>query len=655
MHVLYVHRNYPAQFGHIAARLTQQYGMRCTFVSEKPGADSSGVHRIQYQVNGGAGPQNHCYSSAFEDFTRRSHAVYEALKKRRHVRPDLIVGHSGFGSTVYLRELLGCPLINYYEWYYLKHGTDGDFFSGHHPQGRESTRLMARSQNAMLLSDLQTCTFGYSPTNWQRSRLPHEYQYKLWTIFDGIDTDVWRRRRAARLTYRKLGNFTIPLDKRIVTYVARGFERMRGFDVFLQIAKRILDRRRDVIFLCVGADSVHYGTDQRRIKEKTVREHLLKRDVYDLDRIHFLGRLSRDDLAGLLSQSDLHLYLTAPFVLSWSLFNALACGCTVLASDTQPVRELIEHGRNGLLAPYHDVDHFTELALHVLDDPKAYQRRLGDAAMQTIRDRYSLERTIPQMLDLYDRAIQGKLPTPQMNGLQENSKTSLRVEARGWPALAARYPWPSTFSTQIPDTSKELLSAGERTLLARIGTSQTGTILELGAWQGHTTARLAKACPRSRIVAVDQWRGCHSEREGHPDWKPLLDEPWESFVSHCRRFSERIIPLNLPYAQALAEVVRYGIQPQAILVNAEYDSNLMARVLADLERLFTDAELMGDHWHWHGVQHAALRLSAFPGRQLEIQGGCWRIFPATAPLMETPRPKPSRNGKRETVEAVASP
>ena len=179
---------------------------------------------------------------------------------------------------------------------------------------------------------------------------------------------------------------------------------MRGFDVFMKGAKKICDARDDVVFLCVGSDRVCYGGDLNRIKEETYREHILKQDNYDLDRFIFTGRVDPQDLVNVFSLSDLHIYLTVPFVLSWSLMNSLACGCTVLGSATAPVQEMITHGENGFLADFFDVDGLTDLALQVLDDPEKY-RHFGEAGAKMIQESYSLEKMLPKMLDLYERTI----------------------------------------------------------------------------------------------------------------------------------------------------------------------------------------------------------------------------------------------------------
>jgi glycosyltransferase involved in cell wall biosynthesis len=402
--VLFVHQNFPAQFGQIAAALAQRPGYRATFVSRRPPGLSGGVERIQYHLKGGATARSHYCSRTFENAVWHAHGVYEALGARPDIRPDLVVGHSGFGSTLFLRELesCACPMLNYFEYYYHTHDSDMDFRPEFPP--REIDRLRARSRNAMILLDLENCDAGYAPTGWQRSRLPARYHDKLRVIFDGVDTSLWRPAPARPLV---IGGQTLPGDVPIVTYVARGLEAMRGFDVFMKMAKLLCERRRDVQFVVVGSDRVCYGNDLRFTGGKTFKEWVLARDEYDLTRFLFTGLIPPQDLAGLLSSSALHVYLTVPFVLSWSLFNALACGATVLASDVAPVREVITHGQTGLLTPFSDVEAMARQAEQVLDVPGDY-RHLGESAIALVHERYSLDVCLPQLLELYHETARGR-------------------------------------------------------------------------------------------------------------------------------------------------------------------------------------------------------------------------------------------------------
>jgi len=397
MHVLFVHKNFPAQFGHIAAYLIKQKGYRCSFVSETPPGMVGGIQKIQYKPAGGASETTHYLTRTFENATAHAAGVYEALKPQvTRLRPDLIVGHSGFGSTLFLPELYpAAPVINYFEYFYHPHNSDMDF----RPEWPvlEEDVLRARTRNAMILLDMEYCRAGYSPTEYQASLLPAAYRSKVRVLHDGIDTDFWRRRPVER----SFGEHTFSPDARLVTYVSRGFESMRGFDIFLRAAKKIYTADPRVVFLIVGSDRVAYGGDLKFIRDKSFKDFMLRQDEYDLQHLLFLGQLKPADLVRVLSLSDLHIYLTVPFVLSWSLLDALACGCTVLASDTAPVREFIRHGQTGLLQNFFDVDGFAAAALQVLQDPAAY-RHLGQAGEQLIREHYSLDTLIPRMTAFYE-------------------------------------------------------------------------------------------------------------------------------------------------------------------------------------------------------------------------------------------------------------
>jgi glycosyltransferase involved in cell wall biosynthesis len=278
------------------------------------------------------------------------------------------------------------------------------------PRGNDMVRLRARTRNAMLLLDLDNCDAGYSPTGFQRSRLPEEYQAKVRTIFDGIDTDFWQPRADIP---RQVMGIQLPEDKKIVTYVSRGMESMRGFDRFLRLAVQVRDARDDVIFIVVGEDRVAYGGDENFTEGKSFKDWVVAQmererngDSLDLERIGFLGRIPAVELARLFALTDLHLYWTVPFVLSWSMMDALACGALVAGSDTPPVREMIRHEENGLLFDFFDTDRQFELVNRVLDDLPAY-RPMAEAGRRMIRDQYAMDVCLPRLLELYTSVAGG--------------------------------------------------------------------------------------------------------------------------------------------------------------------------------------------------------------------------------------------------------
>lgn len=413
MHVLFVHPNFPAQFGHIAGHLAARPGWRATFVSAAAEGTVQGVDRIRFETRGGATKSTHYCARTFENATWSAHAVYEALKARPDLRPDLIVGHSGFGTTLFLPELYpDVPVINLFEYFYRPHGVDSDmdFRSDLGWPTPELNYLRSRARNAMILLDLQQATLGYTPTRFQHSLFPREYYGKLDVVFDGVDRRVYHGHGESLRTagVRHVCGRTVPAGTKLVTYVSRGFESMRGFDIFMRAARIIARERSDVVFFVVGTDRQAYGGDEHHIApHKTFREWVLARDNYDLSRFVFTGRVPADELGRLLASTDLHVYLTVPFVLSWSMMDAMSCGAVVLGSATPPVVEMIRDGENGLLADFFSPEQFAEKALAVLADVSGH-RGLGRAAEAVVERDYSLEAVMPKMLAMYQRAVAGK-------------------------------------------------------------------------------------------------------------------------------------------------------------------------------------------------------------------------------------------------------
>jgi glycosyltransferase involved in cell wall biosynthesis len=418
MHVLYVHQNFPAQFGHIAKHLVEKLGWKCTFVSQTPGGMAAGIQKIEYKLTGGATAQNHFCSRTFENTVWHCDGVFRALRARPEVQPDLIVGHSGFGSTLFLRELYpSVPIINFFEYYYLPHDTDSDmdFRADLGWPTYDYTYHRSRCRNAMILLDLQTCQAAYTPTQFQRSRFPAEYRQKLNVIFDGVDRSVYhghneqlRPAPSSRGT-RTIAGVSVDADTRVITYVSRGFESMRGFDIFIRAADLIQKKCPNVRIFVVGTDRIAYGGDENHIKpHKSFKDWAIATHKPDLSKVSFVGRLAPAELGRLLAASDLHIYLTVPFVLSWSMMDAMSCGAVVLASDTAPVREMIRDGENGFLADFFSPEQIADKAVAALQDPGA-MRPIGRAAEQMIVDRYSLEAVLPKMLSLYEHAAADRL------------------------------------------------------------------------------------------------------------------------------------------------------------------------------------------------------------------------------------------------------
>ena len=305
------------------------------------------------------------------------------------------------------------PVINFFEYFYKPHDQESDMdfrrdLGWHVP---EMKYLRSYCRNAMILLDLQNCQLGYTPTDFQAGKFPVEYQSKLRRIFDGVDRSVYHgfneelRPPGSGRGDRTVCGIQVPADYRIISYCSRGFESMRGFDIFMRSVKLITQQYERVKVIIVGTDRIAYGGDEQYLNGyKTFKEWVLAREQpFDLSNVAFVGRQDPRELARLMAMADLHIYLTVPFVLSWSMMDALSCGATVLASDTAPVREMIREGENGLLADFFSPEAFAEKALRVLQNPDEY-RPLGRAAERMIEERYSLDAVLPQMLAMYEEA-----------------------------------------------------------------------------------------------------------------------------------------------------------------------------------------------------------------------------------------------------------
>jgi glycosyltransferase involved in cell wall biosynthesis len=304
-----------------------------------------------------------------------------------------------YGTMLYLRNLYDCPFIGYYELLPPPFWGDGLVLRKEFPPP-ESVRLFNATYHAFTYLHLHSVDACYTPTTWQRDTAPAEMRHKLRVIFDGVDTELFQPRPVRRPA--QFRGLTIGPDTRVVTYVSRGLESARGFDLFMKAARRISREYPDVVFLIAGDERTNYGHEQHHIGKQSFKQYVLSQDSYDLSKFHFLGLIPPADLATLYNLSDLHVYLTVPYVLSWSLVMAMASGCTILGSATAPVQEVIDHGVHGLLADFYDVDALAALALRVLRDPAGH-RALGAAARQRVMERYEKGRCIGQLVEFFQQ------------------------------------------------------------------------------------------------------------------------------------------------------------------------------------------------------------------------------------------------------------
>jgi glycosyltransferase involved in cell wall biosynthesis len=399
MHVMFIHPNFPAQFGHIAHHLATTRGWQCTAVTSIDTTELKlpFVH-INYKLNPGPQPKVFFNPDSLQGHFDHLAAVYRSMRSVPQIKPDLIVGHISYGTLLYLRNLYPGPFIGYYELLPPPFWSNDLVLRPEYPPP-EGVRLFNATYHALTYLHLHAVDACYTPTQFQLNSAPPELRHKIRVIFDGVDTEFFKRRPVERPA-QFMGR-TIPAETRVVTYVSRGLESIRGFDIFMRVAKRICDVMPNVIFLIAGEERTNYGHELHHIGQQSFKQYVLSKDNYDLSRIHFLGRIPTSDLATLYSLSDLHVYLTAPFVLSWSLVQAMSSECTILGSATAPVQEAIDHGTHGLLESFYDVDSLAKQALQVLRDPPAF-KHLGVNARARVMERYEKAKCINELVAYFE-------------------------------------------------------------------------------------------------------------------------------------------------------------------------------------------------------------------------------------------------------------
>lgn len=390
MRILFAHQNFPGQYRHLLKKLVEEGGHEIVFLTQRPNEAFPGVRKIIYKTHRDPHANTHVYLRRMEDAVLRGQAVARAclsLKNTGFV-PDVMLGHNGWGETLYLKDVFpDTPLNTYFEFFYSGKGSDSDFDPEYPPS--PDTPMRVRTWNAINLLGLEAADFGQTPTLWQRSRYPERYHDLIEVCHEGIDTE--RVNPNPKATVRLPNGDALSSDAEVLTYVARNLEPYRGFHIFMRALPALLKRRPALQVLIVGADGVSYG--HRLPKGETYKQRMLKElhGSLDLNRVHFLGHLPYDRYLEVLQISSVHVYLTYPFVLSWSLMEAMSAGCLVVGSSTGPVREVIEDGRSGLLTDFFDIPALVEKLSQVLETRHEFQD-VRQAARQSILEKYDLKR-----------------------------------------------------------------------------------------------------------------------------------------------------------------------------------------------------------------------------------------------------------------------
>jgi glycosyltransferase involved in cell wall biosynthesis len=404
MNVIFIHQNFPAQFKHLAKNWSADPRNHVIAICQNYAPvirdpEYSRVIKKVYKPARKATPNIHHYVHSMETAVLNGQAVARVLGEIKNAGfiPDLVIGHSGWGETLYVKDVYpDVPLVVYCEFYYRANGLDADF----DPEFpiNEDDILRIRTKNAVNLLSLDSCDIGVSPTAWQKEIYPKEYQSKIQIIHDGIDTKEIAPN--ANATFQLPNGQVLDRKEEVISYAARGLEPYRGFHTFMRAAEKICKKRPNCHILIEGDDQVYYG--RALPNNKSYRDEITSSLKIDHNRVHFLGKLPYEDHIKLLQVSSAHIYLTVPFVLSWSVMEAMAAQCLLVGSDTSPVREIIEHDKNGLLVDFFSPGKIADAVNRVLDHPK----RLGQIAKRARQDivkRYNVTLTLKQYTILHDQ------------------------------------------------------------------------------------------------------------------------------------------------------------------------------------------------------------------------------------------------------------
>ncbi|MEO8410520.1 MAG: glycosyltransferase family 4 protein [Propionivibrio sp.] len=405
MNILFIHQNFPGQYVHLARHLAAQPGNRVVAIAQRQDVTLPGVRSIVYRPPRDVSRDLHHYLRGVEASVLNAQVVARValnLKKSGFV-PDIMVGHNGWGEIWYLKDVFpNTPLLGYFEFFYRMHGADVGFDPSQKVSFDSAPRL--RTRNCGNLLGLDAADLGQCPTEWQKSTYPKRYHPMLNVVHEGVDTETVAPDPNARLPLPN-ADLELGAEDEVVTFVARNLEPYRGFPSFMRSLPTILDARPQAQIVIVGGDEVSYGG--RLADGQTYKQQLLTElgDALDRRRVHFLGKLPYSTYLKVLQVSRAHVYLTYPFVLSWSMLEAMAAGCVVIGSRTPPVEEVIQNGVNGLLVDFFETGQIAERVIAALAEPKRFVY-LRTQARQTVLDRYDLKRIcLPKQLGLFEQMI----------------------------------------------------------------------------------------------------------------------------------------------------------------------------------------------------------------------------------------------------------
>lgn len=392
MIILFLHRNFPGQFKNIATELAKDPNNAVIFITSNTTTEIQGINKLVYapKIKPAVG---HPYLEIYEDSLLHglSAAEMAELVKEKGVKPDVIYGHS-WGPSMFMKDVFpDVPYISYFEWYSKDKDSAYDFGDN---ILNEDKKAHIKCNNTQILMDLCSCDAGISPTFWQKQQFPKEFQHKIEVIHDGIDTEICKPNSEAKFLIKDK-NLELTAKDEIITYATRGMEALRGFPQFMEAVGILQKKRPNAHFVIAGEDKVFYGPNA---PEGTFKEYMLSKLKLDMNRVHFVGKMDFNEYLSLLQISSAHVYATYPFVLSWSILEAMACETPIIASSTQPVLEVMENNKNGLLYDFFNVEHMIKRIEFALDNRDKMQE-IRKNARETVLEKYDIKKVIPQHIE----------------------------------------------------------------------------------------------------------------------------------------------------------------------------------------------------------------------------------------------------------------
>ncbi|MES1200727.1 MAG: glycosyltransferase [Pseudomonadota bacterium] len=405
--VLFVHNGVPGRFRWIAEAL-QQKGWSCALINGDPGNDLPSALCLKWQASRIATPDTFHLAARAETDIIRGRAALECAFRLRDggFKPDVIIGHPAWGEMLFLREAFPEARQIQIGEFYSGVAPGADFhFDSELRRTNLDTRLRYHAKNATLSLSLLSADRIVAPTPFQASVFPPHFASRTSIIHEGVDTNVARKRAGAKFQLRE--DLIFDGGAPLITFINRHFEPLRGFHIFMRALPQFLGDNPEAHVVLIGEDAPRgYGPKAPNGSWKGL---LLKelQGKLDLARVHFPGRLDYDQLIDALSVSWAHVYLTYPFVLSWSLLDAMACEALIVGSDTAPVRDVIRHGENGLLTDFFDTQALVETLTNICRAPRQYDG-LRRAARETVVTRYDRDSVcLPAWMQLINDMLAG--------------------------------------------------------------------------------------------------------------------------------------------------------------------------------------------------------------------------------------------------------